>query len=168
MALPEADEECVPSFVHHASDRLPFYEAGGIAARLIVGNAFGASSPVQGNSRLFYVHFNLEAGAITSVPGGYSERAVYVVSGEIEIANRVFRAGQMLVFTPGSQPTLKALVASTLMMLGGEPVGARHIWWNFVSSRQERIDQAAADWKAGRFMLPPGDDHEFIPLPERP
>ncbi len=110
----------------------------------------------------------LEAGASTSVPGGQPERAAYVAAGEVEIADRVFTPGQMVVFTEGAQPVIKANQAATLIMIGGEPVGPRHIWWNFVSSRKERIDQAADDWREGRFTLPPGDDQEVMPLSEVP
>ena len=100
--------------------------------------------------------------------GGYSERALYVAKGEIEVGDRTFHAGQMIVLEPTAEPTVRAVRASTVMVLGGEPVGPRLIWWNFVHSRQDRIDQAKADWKAGRMALPSEDDLEFIPLPDVP
>src|SRR5699024_8599367 len=94
------------------------------------------------------------------------ERAAYVVKGKIEIADEIYKRGQMIVFNASENPRLKALEQTTIMLLGGEPLGERFIWWNFVSSSKERIDQAKADWKAGRIKLPPLDDAEFIPLPE--
>ncbi len=100
------------------------------------------------------------------MPGRYSESAAYVVSGSVEAAGRVVNARTMVVFSAASVPVLSALESSTLMLLGGEPVGPRHVWWNFVSSRKERIEQAKRDWADGRFVLPPGDSVERIPLPE--
>ena len=135
-------------------------------ARLIAGSAFGATSSVRTHSPLFYAHLELEAGARVEMPGRYSESAAYVVSGSVEAAGRVVNARTMVVFSAASVPVLSALESSTLMLLGGEPVGPRHVWWNFVSSRKERIEQAKRDWADGRFVLPPGDSVERIPLPE--
>jgi redox-sensitive bicupin YhaK (pirin superfamily) len=168
VALPEEYEESEPSFVHHAAEDLPLYKAHGITARLVAGSAFFATSPVLGHSPLFYVHSELEEGAATSVPGGYSERAVFVAAGSVSVDGAAYRAGQMLVIAAGAAPLVKAEGPATLVMIGGEPVGTRHIWWNFVSSRKERIEQAKEDWKAGRIKLPPNDNQEFIPLPEEP
>ena len=114
---------------------------------------------------LFYVHAVMQAVSRIDLPLGHAERAVYVVSGSLEFGAVIHRLGQMLVFAPGSRPSLRALEASTVMLLGGEPLGERHIWWNFVSSRKDRIEQAKADWQAGRIALPPNDRDEFIPLP---
>lgn len=166
VALPEADEECAPSFRNHPAGELPLIEDHGLWLRLIAGEAFGVISPVRTHSPLFYAHVELERGAQIELPGGYGERAVYAVRGRIESAADIHEAGRLLVFPPGGKPVVKAAEASTLMLLGGDPVGERHIWWNFVSSSRERIEQARADWKAGRIRLPPHDNGEFIPLPE--
>jgi redox-sensitive bicupin YhaK (pirin superfamily) len=107
----------------------------------------------------------LQAGARFGLPRGYPERGAYVAKGSVEVGGRVYTPGQLLVFTPGLDPVLIAREPSTLMLLGGEPLGERFIWWNFVSSRRERIEQAKADWQAGRILLPPNDNHEFVPLP---
>ena len=119
-------------------------------------------------SPLVYVHVDLQAGASTPIPDGYSERAAFVASGTNRVEEQTYEAGQMVVFAHGSQPQIVAVTDATVMLLGGEPLGTRHIWWNFVSSRLERIEQAKADWRAGRIALPVGDDAEFIPLPEEP
>ena len=144
-----------------------FGEAG-VSARLIAGRAFGLTNPVRTQSPLFYVHAELQAGGRIGIPSEYAERAAYVVAGRVQADGRDYGPGQMLVFTGRSDPVLTALEASTVMLLGGEPLGPRHIWWNFVSSRQDRIEQAKADWQSGRIYLPLNDDQEFIPLPEDP
>lgn len=168
IALPSADEETAPAFVHHESDELPIERKGGVTRRVIAGTAFGQSSPVRTHSPLVYVHVDLQAGANTNIPDGYSERAAFVAAGTVRVGKQGFAAGQMIVFAPGSDPRIDATTAATVMLLGGEPLGERHIWWNFVSSRRERIEQAKADWRAGRIALPVGDADEFIPLPEDP
>jgi redox-sensitive bicupin YhaK (pirin superfamily) len=166
VALPEGQEEVDPSFHHHPGADMPSYQGDGLYARLIAGEAYGAKSNVATHSPLFYVHWELAADVKTTAPKGYSERALYVVKGSIEIGDRTIQAGQMAILERDADPVVKALEASTVMLLGGEPVGPRHIWWNFVSSSPERLEQAKADWKAGRMKLPVGDDQEFIPLPE--
>jgi hypothetical protein len=168
IALPAADEEVAPAFVHHPAADLPIERDGGTTRRVIAGKAFGKSSPVQTHSPLVYVHVELQAGASTGIPDGYSERAAFVAAGTVRVGDESYEAGRMVVFASGSQPRIVAVTPATLMLLGGEPLGTRHIWWNFVSSRQERIEQAKADWRAGRIPLPVGDDAEFIPLPEEP
>jgi redox-sensitive bicupin YhaK (pirin superfamily) len=173
IALPTEAEEVEPSFHHHGEDDLPLYESGGLFARLVAGEAYGARAGVKTSSPLFYIHWELQPGVRTAPPpgtgnGGYSERAVYVAKGEIEVGDRVLGEGQMAVLEPHAEPVITANRPSTVMVLGGEPVGPRLIWWNFVHSRQERIDQAKADWKAGRMTLPHEDDLEFIPLPDVP
>jgi len=120
---------------------------------------------VKTHSPMFYIHWEMQPGAVTSLPSGHAERAIFVVEGEVEVDHQTFGPGQMVVFTKGSDPVLKAITKATVAALGGEPVGERFIWWNLVSSSQERIEQAKADWSAGRMPLPPGDDQEFIPLP---
>lgn len=168
IALPSADEEIAPAFVHHEADELPVERAAGATRRVIAGKAFGQSSPVRTHSPLVYVHVELQAGASTAIPEGYSERAAFVAAGTVRVGQQGFAAGQMIVFAPGSDPRIDATTAATVMLLGGEPLGERHVWWNFVSSRRERIEQAKADWRAGRIALPVGDADEFIALPEDP
>ena len=166
VALPEKAEEAHPEFHNYKPESLPVFTDKGIWMRLIAGNAFGLRNDVKTHSSLFYLHVNLEAGASLGLPKEHSERAVYIAKGSMEVAGRTYTAGQMLVFAQKDEPTMKAKEATTLMLLGGEPLGERFIWWNFVSSRSERIEQAKADWKAGRIELPPNDNREFIPLPE--
>ena len=168
VALPTELEEIEPSFANHGPDDLPTYEGGGMWARLIAGKAFGAEARVKTASPLFYVHWRLDAGATAALPAEYTERAAYVAQGSVEIDGRTFQAGQMIVFRPGQTIPVKAVTAAIVMLLGGEPVGPRFIEWNFVSSSQDRIEQAKADWRAGRMKLPDADDQEFIPLPPDP
>jgi redox-sensitive bicupin YhaK (pirin superfamily) len=166
VALPERDEEQSPSFENYKPDVLPVFTDTGIWMRLIAGDAFGLRNGVKTNSPLFYLHVVLQAGARLGLPEGYSERAVYVAKGSIEVAGSTYTPGQMIVFGKGNDPVVIAKEPSTVMLLGGEPLGERFIWWNFVSSRKERIEQAKSDWKEGRIILPQLDNHEFIPLPE--
>ncbi|HEX8038659.1 MAG TPA: pirin family protein [Chryseosolibacter sp.] len=166
VALPEKDEEAAPSFDNYSSASLPVFTDKGVWMRLIAGDALGLKNNVRTLSPLFYLHVMLEPGAKFGLPRGHSERAIYVAKGSIELSGTTYSAGQMLVFTAGADPTIIAKEPSTLMLLGGEPVGERFIWWNFVSSRKERIEQAKADWKEGRIVLPPNDNKEFVPLPE--
>jgi hypothetical protein len=164
VALPAEHEETEPSFAHHGADSLPVHEDSGVRTRLLAGEAFGLRAGVQTHSPLFYAHWEVDSGRRVSLPAEYSERAVYVAAGEISAAGQTFGAGKMLVFEPGEDSTIEAVARSTLMALGGEPVGDRFIEWNFVSSSKDRIEQAKADWKARRFKLPDFDNQEFIPL----
>lgn len=166
VALPEADEEGDPAFDNYQPGQLPVFTDKGLWMRLIAGDAYGLSNEVRTHSPLFYVHAVLEAGAKIGLPRGHAERAAYVARGRVEVDGHSYTAGQMLVFTPAADPAIVALEPSTVMLLGGEPLGKRFIWWNFVSSRKDRIEQAKADWTAGRIPLPPNDNAEFIPLPE--
>jgi redox-sensitive bicupin YhaK (pirin superfamily) len=166
VALPVEDEEIDPAFHHHGVDDLPTYESGGLWARLVAGEAFGAKAKVQARSPLFYVHWRLQPGAQAQLPAEYPERAAYVAQGVVEVAGQTLQAGQMAVFAPGQPVLFTAVTEAVVMLLGGEPVGPRFIEWNFVSSSQDRIEQAKADWKAGRMKLPDADHDEFIPLPE--
>ena len=168
VALPESNEEDDAAFDHFPADSLPMLEETGSRVRLIAGSAFGVSSPARTHSPLFYLHAELQAKARLALPDEYSERAVFIASGSVEVAGRRYLPGQMLLFTRGAAATVQAEEDSRLMLLGGEPLGPRHIWWNFVSSRKERIEQAKADWQAGRIALPSLDNEEFIPLPETP
>ncbi|QRR00306.1 pirin family protein [Dyadobacter sandarakinus] len=166
VALPEKDEEAMPSFRNYGAGELPVFTDKGIWMRQIAGEAYGLSSPVATSSPLFYLHVLLEPGARFGVPGGYTERAAYVVKGSVEVAGTLYRPGTMLCFGPGNDPVITSREGATVMLLGGEPLGERFIWWNFVSSRKERIEQAKEDWKQGRILLPPSDNHDFIPLPD--
>jgi len=166
VALPEADEESDPTFFHHQEpDDLPTFQFGGLWARLIAGQAFGAKAKVQTHSPLFYVHWSLQPGTVAGLPAEYPERAAFIVEGSVEIDGRAYEAGRMLVFTPGDTVQFTAITPCTIMLVGGEPLGKRFIEWNFVSSSQERIAQAKSDWRAGRMKLPDLDHDEFIPLP---
>lgn len=164
VALPDEHEETDPSFAHYGAADLPVHEDAGVRTRLLAGEAFGLRAGVTTHSPLFYAHWEVDRGRRVSLPDAYSERAVYVATGEIAVGGHTFSAGRMLVFEPGEDTTLEATSRSTLMALGGEPVGERYIEWNFVSSSKERIEQAKSDWKARRFKLPDFDDQEFIPL----
>lgn len=168
IALPEKDEESNPSFDNYKPEQLPVFSEKGIWMRLIAGEAYGLENKVKTHSPLFYLHVKLQPGTHFGLPQNYSERAVYIAKGSIEIAGHRYRSGQMLVFDQGTDPVIIAKDQADLMVLGGEPLGERHIWWNFVSSRKERIEQAQEDWKQGRILLPPTDNQEFIPLPEDP
>ncbi|HEY6544781.1 MAG TPA: pirin family protein [Dokdonella sp.] len=167
VALPDEREEAEPGFWHHASEALPVFAEGGMSGRLIAGRWSGLQSPVQVDSPQFYLHWHLRAGARVSLQDEYPERALYVVDGAIEVAGQRIAAGSMAVLTPGRVADVTALTDAVVMALGGEPVGPRYIDWNFVSSSKERIDQARADWQAGRMKLPDLDHDEFIPLPPR-
>ncbi|HMN43114.1 MAG TPA: pirin family protein [Povalibacter sp.] len=167
VALPDEREEIDPGFWHYASESLPVFDSDGAAGRLIAGRLAGVTSPVQIDSPQFYVHWKLRAGARVSLPAEYSERAVYVAGGEVELEGQRIEPGAMAVLTPGKAATISALGDAVVMALGGEPVGPRYIDWNFVSSSKERIDQARDDWQAGRMKLPDLDHDEFIPLPPK-
>ena len=166
-ALPDGREEMDPGFWHYGSDALPVFEGDGLIGRLIAGRLAGVASPVKVDSPQFYVHWQLRAGSRASLPAEYSERAVYVVAGEVEVAGQHVAPGSMAVLAPGKAVTVAALGDAVVMALGGEPVGPRWIDWNFVSSSKERIEQARADWAAGRMKLPDFDSDEYIPLPPR-
>ena len=166
VALPEKDEEVAPSFNNYTPDQLPVYTDKGVWMRLIAGNAYGLQNTVKTASPLFYLHASLQQGATFGLPKEHSERGFYIVKGSIEMSGIIYEQGKMLVFSKGADPLLVAKKDTTLMVLGGEPLGERFIWWNFVSSRKERIEQAKEDWKQGRIILPPNDNKEFIPLPD--
>jgi redox-sensitive bicupin YhaK (pirin superfamily) len=166
VALPEKDEESMPAFDNYKPEELPIHIDKGLWMRLIAGNAYGLRNNVKTHSPLFYLHLVVQTNTKFELPKEHSERAIYVAKGSIELNGQTYRAGQMIVFLKEEDPTLIAKEASTLMLLGGEPLGDRYIWWNFVSSRKERIEQAKEDWKQGRIILPPNDNKEFIPLPD--
>jgi redox-sensitive bicupin YhaK (pirin superfamily) len=168
VALPDGAEETAPVFAHHEGDALPLHREAGLSLRLLAGAAYGLRSAVKTHSPLFYAHVALEAGTRLALPAEYAERAAYLASGAVTVDGHAVAAPQMIVFARDAAAVLQAAVPSLLMLLGGEPVGPRFIEWNFVSSSQERIEQAKADWRAGRLKLPDADDAEFIPLPPDP
>jgi redox-sensitive bicupin YhaK (pirin superfamily) len=166
VALPDGLEEMAPSFVNYSRDDLPVMEEKGLWSRVIAGEVFGVKAAVAIHSPLFYTHCVLQPGGVATLPPNYAERAAYVVSGSVEAEHQTFEAGRMLVFAKGQAAAVKALTPAVVMLLGGDPVGERFIEWNFVSSSKQRIEQAKADWRAGRMKLPDLDHDEFIPLPE--
>ncbi|USP46608.1 pirin family protein [Alcaligenes faecalis] len=165
VALPEHKEEQNPDFVHYEAEQLPLIKDTGLEGRLIAGSALGLCSPASVASPLFYMELRVQAGQSVPLPTGHEERAIYICAGGLEVGGQRYPAGQMLVFAKGDSPRILAEQSSHLMLLGGEPLGPRHIWWNFVSSRKDRIEQAKDDWVNGRISLPPLDDDQFIPLP---
>ena len=168
VALPAVSEEIAPGFAHHATSEFPIVEDGGKTVRVVVGSLYGAASPVPVLHETMFGDAVLKAGATLPVDSNHEERALYVVDGTIDVAGDRFEPGRLLVFKPGDKLTVTAVTDAHVVLLGGAPMdGPRHIWWNFVSSRKDRIEQAKADWKAGHFDKVPGDEIEFIPLPEK-
>ena len=166
IALPQAHEETAPSFQHFDAGSLPLIEDGGVRARVIAGSAFGKTSPVGMLSEWLYAEVVLAPGASAPLDPDQEERAIYVAEGEVDIAGETFEGPRLLIFRPGDRITVRALRRARLMFLGGAALeGPRYIWWNFVSSRKERIEQAKEDWKTGRFAPVPTET-EFIPLPQ--
>lgn len=170
MALPKSHEETAPAFAHFGVDDLPRIEGEGKRVRLIAGALYGETSPAQFPHDCFYAEAVLAPGAVLPLDALYDERAVFIASGRIDISGQSFEAGQLLVFKPGERVSILAESNARLMLLGGEPMdGPRHIWWNFVSSSKERIEIAKDEWRRGKFDTVPGDEAEYIPLPqERP
>ena len=165
VALPAADEEMAPSFVHTPAAAIPTLEVGGARLRVLVGTAFGVTSPVAVRSPTLYLDIALSAGDGFPLPVA-EERAVYVVEGGAQLDGEDLPPGKMVVLAPGEEPMLSADAEARVVLIGGAPLGHRHMWWNFVSSRKERIVQAADDWAAGRFAAVPGES-ESIPLPDK-
>lgn len=166
VALPEKAEESDPTFDHHVGDELPEWEADGVTGRLIAGKADGLESAVRVHSPQFYQHWAMQAGARRAVSTEYAERSVYCASGQVEIGGTTINAGQMAVLSGRDAADVTAIQPSTVMVLGGEPIGERFLLWNFVSSSKERLQQAKADWQAGRMKLPDADNAEYIRFPE--
>ena len=162
IALPEREEERAPAFHHHGRDALPVANEGGLEMRVVAGAFLGLRAPVETFSELFYADVKLGAGAVFSVPAEHLERGAYIVEGGVEVDGERLERGRLLVLKPGVPVSFKG--PARLIVFGGEPLGARYLWWNFVSSSKARIEQAKEDWKAGRFGGVPGDP-EFIPLP---
>ena len=165
MALPDADEECGAAFEHYPADDLPDFEVNGVRVRVIIGDAYGHTSPVHAYSSTLYLECVMPKGAEITLPDHYEEIGAYVVSGGVTIDGQSYDEGVMAVGTSGAAMTLTARQESRVMVVGGESLGKRHIYWNFVSSSRERIEQAKSDWREGRFGNIPGDT-EFIPLPD--
>jgi redox-sensitive bicupin YhaK (pirin superfamily) len=167
VALPLEDEETEPRFEHTPASALPRIAGTGVRLAVILGEAYGARSPVNVASPTFYVDAELDPNAVLEVPEAYEERAAYVVAGSVACEGANFHEGTMVVFRPGTRVSVLAREPARVMLLGGAKLaGERHIWWNFVSSSLERIERAKADWREGRFPLVPGDEIERIPLPE--
>jgi redox-sensitive bicupin YhaK (pirin superfamily) len=167
VAMMAKDEERDPGFTHLDGDRLPVVTGEGKTARIAAGRMFGAQSPLKTTSETLFADVSLAAGAMMPLDADHEERAIYLESGELDIAGDRFTSGRLLVFRPGDRITVTAVAPSRLAIVGGEVLdGPRHVWWNFVSSRRERIEQAKNEWKQGHFGKIPGDEIEFIPLPE--
>ncbi len=172
MALPEKDEDVAPSFAHHGTDTLPEFEDGGVKLKLILGSAYGKTAPAKMFSDTFYADVTMQAGSRLPLPDDHEDRGLYIVEGSVSIAGQDFVAGRMMVFRPGDKITVAAgEQGARLMILGGATLeGPRYIFWNFVSSSREKLDEAKEQWRRGNwgeglFDLPPDDRDEFIPLP---
>ena len=173
LALPDRDEDMEPMFEHHGRDALPMIEDAGVSVRLVLSEAWGARAPARMFSETFYADAKLDPGRRLPMPDDHEDRGIYIVEGSIRVAGQAFEAGRMMVFRPGDRITVEAGErGARLMLLGGATLpGPRYIWWNFVASSRERIEQAKADWRAGkwgegRFDLPVDDRDEHIPLPD--
>jgi redox-sensitive bicupin YhaK (pirin superfamily) len=165
VALPVADEEVAPSFAHTPAAAIPELEIGGARVRVLVGSAFGAASPVEVRSSMLYLDLQLAAGDAFPLPAA-AERALYVVDGPVELDGAVVPPFTMVLVAAGEEPMISATGTARAVLIGGEPLGHRHMWWNFVSSRKDRIVQAADDWAEGRFDAVPGET-ELMPLPDK-
>ena len=165
MALPEDMQEIDPAFKHYPSDDLPELEKDGVLVRVIIGEAYGERSPVTVHAPMLYLECRMPAGSTLVLPDNYEDRAAYIVEGNVAIEDKQLESGHMAIARHGSVVTLEAETDSRVMVIGGDNLGRRHIWWNFVATSRERIAQAKDDWRAMRFDTIPGDDEEFIPLP---
>jgi redox-sensitive bicupin YhaK (pirin superfamily) len=169
LALPDDMEEIDPGFEHVAAGELPLVEDAGVSARVIMGSLWGVTAPVTQHAETIYADILMNAGAMIPIPAEADERAVLVAIGEAELDGQALEPHSLYVLAPGQAMTLRAKSDARIMLLGGEAFTTpRHAWWNFVSSSRDRIDQAKADWKAGKFPTVPGDDKEWIPIPEVP
>ncbi|MEM7693566.1 MAG: pirin family protein [Pseudomonadota bacterium] len=169
VALPQSLEESDPAFVHHARAELPHVTDQGLGMRVIAGETHGVASPLQTASAMLYADVSLRAGARFQIEAKYPERALYILSGAVELDGATHEAGRLLILKPGEEVVIKASSDTRAMLFGGEPMeGPRYIWWNFVSSRLERIEAAKEEWAKGVFDTVPGDVDEFIPLPDGP
>ena len=167
VALPTTAEEMAPAFAHTAAADIPELKENGMTLRVVAGAMHGLRSPVVTTWDTFFADARLKAGTSLPLDAEHEERAIYVLAGEIEIGGQSYGRERLLVLRPGDRIAVRAVSDAHIVVVGGAAMdGPRHIWWNFVSSRKERIEAAKADWKAGRFALVPGDTTEFIPLPE--
>ncbi|KAA3450653.1 hypothetical protein C7I87_10215 [Mesorhizobium sp. SARCC-RB16n] len=167
LALPDGKEEVAPVFENTAALRLPEIDAEGVSGRVVIGDFQGLRSPVRADSETLYADLRLAPGASVKIPADAEERAIYTLEGEVSISGDVFPAERLLVFRPGDEIVISSPTDAHFMLFGGASLGSqRYIWWNFVSSSKERIEQAKQEWKTGRFDIVPGDEKEFIPLPE--
>jgi redox-sensitive bicupin YhaK (pirin superfamily) len=167
LALPDGREEIAPVFANTAATSLPEFETEGVSGRVVIGAFGGLKSPVNAYSDTLYADIRLDPGARVKIPADAEERAIYTLSGEVVIAGDAFPAERLLVFKPGDEIVVSSNSGAHFMLFGGASLGSkRYIWWNFVSSSRERIEQAKQEWKTGRFDIVPGDEEEFIPLPE--
>ncbi|MEI9423071.1 pirin family protein [Mesorhizobium sp. Cs1299R1N1] len=167
LALPDGKEEVAPVFENTAALRLPEIDAEGVSGRVVIGDFQGLRSPVRADSDTLYADLRLAPGASVKIPADAEERAIYTLEGEVSISGDVFPAERLLVFRPGDEIVISSQTGAHFMLFGGASLGSkRYIWWNFVSSSKERIEQAKQEWKTGRFDIVPGDEKEFIPLPE--
>ena len=167
VALPTEHEEAEPAFHHHPASELPTWETGGISFTLLAGTAFGRTAPVETFSPIIYLDVQLAPGAQFYLPSDYSEQAIYTVTDGVRIDGTQIAQHRLAILKPGSAISISADTSARCMVIGGEPVGTRIKWWNFVSSSTQRIDRAKQDWQQGRFDKVPGET-EFIPLPEAP
>jgi len=169
LALPKAKEELEPGFEHTPAGDLPVIDVEGAEVRLIMGEAWGAASPVTCHSPTIYASILLPAGSSLEIDSEADERALYLLDGDLTVDGTPLEPRHLVLLAPGVRPVLKTETGAQLMLCGGAPMdGERHVWWNFVSSSRERINDAKRAWKAGEFTLPPDDNEEFIPLPEVP
>lgn len=167
LALPDAKEEMAPVFENTSRATLPEFRDGGAHGRVVIGDFDGVRSPVRGHSDTLYADIRLEPGGEVRIPADAEERAIYVLDGDVSIAGDKFPPDRLLVFRPGDEIVVNSEAGAHFMLFGGASLGSkRYIWWNFVSSSKERIEQAKNEWKTGRFDIVPGDEEEFIPLPE--
>jgi redox-sensitive bicupin YhaK (pirin superfamily) len=167
VGLPLKNEEDGPSFEHVAKANLPTHEENGVTLRVVAGKAYGLASPVRAPMEIFYVDAQMKAGSALSLPEEYEERGAMVVGGIVEAGSARHEDGSMVLFDKGEAAQIRAIGEARVMLLGGAPLdGQRHVWWNFVASSRERLEQAKSDWRAMRFGTIPGDDTEFIPLPD--
>ncbi|HYI42878.1 MAG TPA: pirin-like C-terminal cupin domain-containing protein, partial [Sphingomicrobium sp.] len=169
LAMPRDKEELPAAFEHVGATDLPAIDADGVEVRLIMGDAYGSRSPVTCHSPTLYAALEMTPGSSIEVDNEADERAVYLLDGDAEIDGIALQPTHLVLLRPGHRPLLRSQRGARLMICGGAPMdGERHVWWNFVSSRRDRINEAKRAWKAGEFALPPDDDGEFIPLPEMP
>jgi redox-sensitive bicupin YhaK (pirin superfamily) len=169
LALPDAKEEMAPAFEHFGAEQLPVVEASGIRARVIMGSLWGATSPATQHAATIYADILMKAGASIPIDADADERAVILALGSVSLDGQPLIRHSLHILAPGVAMTLRAASDARVMLLGGEAFKTqRHVWWNFVSSSQDRINQAKADWRAGKFAAVPGDDKEFIPIPDAP